>query len=301
MTQAKPKPKESGATKATAPAPVLVAYDGSAGGLDALELARVLCDAEGARCIVGTCLEYGPVPVRVALSDAEDPVASALFAEAKQRLGDSEVETRVVGTRAPARMLAQSATDERAGTIVVGSPHRGKVGRALLGSVSEHLLHHAPCEVVVAPRFYASERHAGLRKIAVAYDGTDVAKSALRRAGEIAAHSGAALEIIVAEDITVSGGPGGRGITKRRSAAEVAAEAVASVDPEIEAEAKVIDPGWPQVVGEVAEAIVATCGEDVDLLLLGSKTGPERLIYGSVSKRLIAAAPCPVLVVQRAG
>jgi len=279
---------------------VLVAYDGSAGGLDALELARVLCDAEGARCIVGTCLEYGPVPVRVGRGDAEDPVATALFAEAKERLGDPGVETRVVGTRAPARMLAEAATREGVGTIVVGSPHRGKVGRALLGSVSEHLLHHAPCAVVVAPRAYASERHAGLRKIAVAYDGTDVAKSALRRAEEIAARSGVALEIIVAEDVIVSGGPGGRGITKRRSAAEVAEEAVASVDPSIETEGKVIDPGWHQVVGEVAEGIVTTCGVEVDLLLLGSKTGPERLLYGSVSKRLIAAAPCPVLVVQRA-
>jgi nucleotide-binding universal stress UspA family protein len=80
----------------------------------------------------------------------------------------------------------------------------------------------------------------------------------------------------------------------------VSDEAVASVDPAIATEAKVIDPGWRQVVGEVAEAIVATCSEDVDLLLLGSKKGSERLIYGSVSRRLIADAPCPVLVVPRA-
>ena len=259
--------------KREAPAPVLVAYDGSAGGRDALELARVLCDAEGARYIIGA-------------SEATDEL---------------DVETHVVGTRAPAHNLIELAASEGVGTIVVGSPHRGKLGRALLGSVSEHLLHHAPCEVVVAPRGYASERHARLRKIAVAYDGTDVAKDALRRAEKIAARGGAALEIIVAEDIIVSGGPGGRGIAKRRSAAEVAEDAMASVDPAIETEAKVIDPGWHQVVGEVAEAIATTCGEEVDLLLLGSKTGPERLLYGSVSRRLIADAPCPVLVVQRPG
>jgi nucleotide-binding universal stress UspA family protein len=284
-----------------APAPVLVAYDGSPGGRDALELARVLCDSEEARCIVGTCLEYGPVPVRSGLGDVEDPDASALFDEARERLRGLEVETRVVGTRAPGRMFAEAAVREGAGTIVVGSPHRGKLGQALLGSVAEHLLHHAPCAVVVAPRDYASERHGKLGKIAVAYDGTDAAKGALRRAEAIAARCGAALEIIVAEDVIVSGGPGGMGIRNRRSAAEVTAEAVASVDAAIETEGKSIDPGWPQIVDEVAEAIAAACGEDVDLVVLGSKAGHERLLYGSVAKRLIADAPCPVLVVQRTG
>jgi nucleotide-binding universal stress UspA family protein len=288
-----------GTHEGRAAAPVLVAYDGSAGGRDALELARVLCVAEGARCIVGTCLEYGPVPVRTGLGDAEDPEASALFAAAKEKLGDLVAETHVVGTRAPARMFPEFAGREHVGTIVVGSPHRGKLGRALLGSVSEHLLHHAPCDVVVAPRGYGSERHTGIDKIAVAYDGTDVAKSALRRAEEIAVRCGAAIEIIVAEDIIVSGGPGGVGIRTRRSAAEVTDEARASVDPAIETEGRVIDPGWRQVVGEVAEGIAATCGDDVDLLLLGSKKGSDRLLYGSVARRLIADAPCPVLVVPR--
>jgi nucleotide-binding universal stress UspA family protein len=284
----------------TGTAPVLVAYDGSDGGCDALELARVLCTAEGARCIVGTCLEYGPVPVRAGIGDAEDPEAGTLITEAREKLGDLEVETHVVGTRSPARMFAEFAGRERVGTIVVGSPHRGRLGRALLGSVTEHLLHHAPCAVVVAPRDYASERHHGIGKVAIAYDGTEAAKSALRHAEKIAARCGAAIEIIVAEDTTVSGGPGGIGIADRRSAAEVSQEAVASVDPAIATQAKVIDPGWRQVVGEVAGAIAAACGEDVDLLLLGSKKGAERLIYGSVSRRLIADAPCPVLVLPRA-
>ncbi|HWH20519.1 MAG TPA: hypothetical protein VN671_08295, partial [Solirubrobacterales bacterium] len=43
-------------------------------------------------------------------------------------------------------------------------------------------------------------------------------KSALARAEGIARLCGAAIEIIVAESFTVSGGPGGMGITERRSA-----------------------------------------------------------------------------------
>lgn len=287
------------APRASDRASVLAAYDGSSGGDDALELARVLCEAQGAPCIVGTCLEYGPVPVRRGLGDAEDPDASPLFAEAKERLGDLDFERHVVGARAPARMFAEFAARERVGTIVVGSPHRGKLGRTLMGSMSEHLLHHAPCEVAVAPRGYASEEHTGLSKIAVAYDGTEVAKAALGRAVEIASRSGATIVVIVAEDVIVSGGPGGLGIRSRRSAHEVMQEAVGSIDPSIRVEGKVLDPGWWQVVSEVSEALAAACDEDVDLLMLGSRSGSEHLLYGSVSKRLIGAAPCPVLVVQR--
>jgi nucleotide-binding universal stress UspA family protein len=261
MTQTKRATESPGEREAAAAAPVLAAVDGSPGGRDALALARVLSTAEGARCVVETA--------------------------------------HAVGTWATARALAKAAAREGVGTIVVGSPHRGEVGRALLGSVAVQLLHHAPCAVVVAPRGYAEGSHPGLRKIAVAYDGTEVGKVALRRAEEIAARSDAALEIIVAEDIIVSGGPGGLGIRERRSAAEVTAEALASLGPAIEAESKVIDPGWPQVVEEVAEGIAVACDDDVDLLLLGSKRGPERLLYGSVSKRLVAAARCPVLVVPR--
>ncbi len=55
--------------------------------------------------------------------------------------------------------------------------------------------------------------------------------------------------------------------------------------------------------GPPAQAL-AEAGEDgVDLLVAGSRGyGPmTRLLLGSVSSRLVAIAPCPVLVVPRPG
>lgn len=280
--------------------PVLVGYDGSEGGRDALALARVLSSAEQARCLVGTCLTDGPVPVRTGLSDLEDPEVSALFEEARASLGDLEVETHVIGNRSPARMLVEFAEREDAGTLVVGSPHRGKIGRALLGSVAEHVLHHAPCEVVIAPRGYAAQPHTGLAKVGVAFDGTPEAQTALRRAEEIARSSGASIEIIVAEDVVVSGVKDAMSSRSLNAAPGVLKSALESVDPSIEAEGKVLDPGWRQIVREVARAIADTCSDDVDLLVLGTRPGTNRFFYGSVSKCLIDTAPCPVLVVPRA-
>ncbi len=104
----------------------------------------------------------------------------------------------------PGRMLIERAESSGAGTIVVGSPHHGRIGRALLGGVAEHLLDHAPCEVVVAPHGYADEGHTGLAKIAVAVDGTPESKVALSRAEDLARQAGATIEILVASDPVVA-------------------------------------------------------------------------------------------------
>jgi nucleotide-binding universal stress UspA family protein len=49
----------------------------------------------------------------------------------------------------PATGLLDAATDEGAGILVVGSHGRSAVQRFLLGSVSQNVLRHAPCSVLV--------------------------------------------------------------------------------------------------------------------------------------------------------
>jgi len=53
----------------------------------------------------------------------------------------------------PGDMIVSAAEAEHADMVVVGSHGRGTVGRLFLGSVSEHVVRHAPCPVlVVRPR-----------------------------------------------------------------------------------------------------------------------------------------------------
>jgi nucleotide-binding universal stress UspA family protein len=53
----------------------------------------------------------------------------------------------------PGDMIVSAAEAENADMVVVGSHGRGAVGRLFLGSVSEHVVRHAPCPVlVVRPR-----------------------------------------------------------------------------------------------------------------------------------------------------
>lgn len=75
-------------------------------------------------------------------------VTSAAIA---QVAGDAEIDTRIVEGDA-GRILVDEATQLGADAIVVGSQGKGAIKRALLGSVSSHVVNNAPCPVVVVRR-----------------------------------------------------------------------------------------------------------------------------------------------------
>jgi nucleotide-binding universal stress UspA family protein len=240
--------------------------------------------------------ETGPIVVGIdGNPGGEDAIA---LAHDLVGVGDRKiVAENMPATVTPSIALVGLAEREEAGSLVVGSPHRGRIGRALLGSVAHHVLHHSPCEVVVAPRGYAERGRKGIAKIAVAYDGTAEAGTALRRAEALARETGAALHVIVAEDPVVAGVQGGEEFTPKTNAKAVLKEALDSVAPSIEATGEHLDPGWRKADRSVAEAIAAACEDDVDVLVAGSRPPLDRFLLGSITNHLIDMAPCAVLVV----
>jgi nucleotide-binding universal stress UspA family protein len=56
----------------------------------------------------------------------------------------------LVWTGDPGESIVSAAEAEAADLIVVGTHGRGTIGRLLLGSVSQHVVRHAPCPVLVA-------------------------------------------------------------------------------------------------------------------------------------------------------
>lgn len=238
---------------------LLVGYDGSAGGRDALELARVLGyrDEEGST-------------ERIEV----DPGSYA---------------------GSPATAIVERAEREGFDAIVLGSPHRGAVGRTLIGSVAEDVLHGAPCAVAVAPRGYADAGHGPLGLVAIAYDGTLESKAALTRGRALAESSGASLRLltVVAPPVALPGGVGYSPIEPAEPD-QVLEEGVREAGTAVTVEARRLD-------GPPAPTLAQACEDGIDLLAVGSRGyGPVmRVLLGSVSSRLIADAPCPVLVAPR--
>lgn len=278
---------------------LLVAFDGNDGGRDALELARVLAAPEqDASALVVTVLFTGPLPMEYALLPEEEAhEAEPLLEEAREKLSGIKVETRAYGGGSAAGILTRLAEQEDFDVIVVGSPHRGALGRVMLGSVAMSLLNGASADVAVAPKGYAEAQHEAPRDIAVGYDGAPESIGALRRAEAMAKRSNARIKLLTVVTPPVAAPVMVPGVYAPESPPEpdkVIREGLDSVDRALAAEPTRLD-------GDPAMELLRACEEGVDLLVLGSRGyGPfTRVLLGSVSRKVIGNAPCPVLAVRR--
>jgi nucleotide-binding universal stress UspA family protein len=84
-------------------------------------------------------------------AEAQGQAAAATVAEAMRDLGyeSAQVETRVI-EGGPGPALCRLAGEVDAAALIIGSRGRGGLKRALLGSVSDYVVRHAPCSVVVS-------------------------------------------------------------------------------------------------------------------------------------------------------
>jgi nucleotide-binding universal stress UspA family protein len=135
---------------------IVVGIDGSKESRRALTWAVREAELRGAHLRVvhayATPWEYWEAPVpTVPIAEVEkaqrklmeDEVADALV----HHHGVSA--ERVLVNDLPARALLEQSKD--ADLLVVGSRGRGGFSGLLLGSVSQHVSHHAPCPVVIVP------------------------------------------------------------------------------------------------------------------------------------------------------
>jgi nucleotide-binding universal stress UspA family protein len=141
---------------------ILVAIDGSEHGAAALRTAAQLAGEEHARLTVLTAVP--PTPSYAQLTAAGAAVlsdAAGLMGEAGVRmikqvaeLPDDLSVTSVVRAGPPAPVILERLREGRHDLLVMGTRGLGRVGSALLGSVSQHVLHEAevPVLVVRAPR-----------------------------------------------------------------------------------------------------------------------------------------------------
>jgi nucleotide-binding universal stress UspA family protein len=191
---------------------------------------------------------------------------------------------------------------------VVGSSARAHRGRVLAGSTAQRLLAGSPCSVAVAPAGWEHEEVP--RTICVAYRDTVDGREALRAALLLARRAHARLRIVtVVEDgvrAALEAEPaqlaGRRGTTvddvigEFELAARTAAQAALDqIDPHHVVEADV--ESW---VGEPAEVLIGIT-RLVEMLVCGSRGyGPVRaVLLGAVSRRIVAEAQCPLIVVPR--
>jgi nucleotide-binding universal stress UspA family protein len=83
------------------------------------------------------------------LMDMSEREAKRLLAKFRERAATHSAVPEFLEAGVPAAKIIDAAKKWSADLIVMGSHGRGKIGGLLLGSVSQEVLHHAPCPVLV--------------------------------------------------------------------------------------------------------------------------------------------------------
>ena len=202
--------------------------------------------------------------------------------------------------RPDAEILAL-AEEINAGLIVMGSRGVGGVRRALVGSVSDSVVRHAHCPVLMV----RGEPVSSPTQVLLATDGSQDAELAATTAIDLSKRLDAELHTVYVEPM-----PERHSSRSMRFPVDLPAEVVESV----EQEAKIKLEEQLQKIkqaGEVAHAhprvgvppaeIVALAEEiGAGLIVMGSRGlgGIRRTLIGSISDSVVRHAHCPVLVVR---
>ncbi|MDN5697830.1 MAG: universal stress protein [Rubrobacter sp.] len=299
------------------PTTILLATDGSDEAVSAARTAAELCGKIGSELhvvhvgpqgrFIGT--EVGPV-----FFDAyqeEEDLQKRLDEQSRKLLDEQveKIETEGVtvtethlGVGNQADNIVRLAEEIGADTIVMGSRGLGGVRRALMGSVSEDVVRHAHCPVLVVR---GHEREALFpARIVLAVDGSRESDAATRTAAALAGGTGSELYIVhagpteqlpndypyLAENVESFFEHANE---EARKFLEARAE---QIREDTDAPVHIhLRPGTPEKeIVELAEEI------DAGLVILGSRGlgGIRRALMGGVSNSVVRHARCPVLVVR---
>ena len=198
------------------------------------------------------------------------------------KLADRPVETVAIAGTSPARILHELADQRHPRALVIGSSRGGVEGTVSLGSVGELLLHGGGAAVAVAPSGFTPPARRPI-EIGVAYGVTPESDDAVRVAVDLAQRAGADLRVLTVRE------PAPHHEMPERVPGEHLERALAGAEGD-----RVELDGDPAVA-------LAAASSDLDLLIAGSRSyGPlGAVLLGAVTRRLVHAARCPLMVVPR--
>ena len=287
---------------------ILCATDLSSASAPAWNFAQRLARPSGARLILLHVVPFVPVPIEGAIDAetyqrlVEDDRQNAL--EELDRLSRSVADGAGADVRVeegpPAPRILEAAEREGADLIVVGTHGRTGLDRLLVGSVAEHVVHLATRPVVTVRPTAGGEPSGSLTRILYPTDFSETAERAWPWVKVLAEATGASVELLhVVREV----------VTDREVDPAILARAAELIrqDARRTADAFVERSGLPasRVTIHLAGGVEAdqishfAAARHADLVVMGThgRTGFLRLALGSVARRVLHHAPCPVLTV----
>jgi nucleotide-binding universal stress UspA family protein len=288
------------------PTKILLATDGSTEAELAAETASELAKQTGSELYV---LHVLALPI-----DTQDPSsfepevrrqmeerASATLEELVGGIESSggKVAGSHLGVGRPDAELVEEAEEIGAGLIVMGSRGYGPIRQALVGSVSDSVVRHAHCPVLLV----RGEPLAFPTNILLATDGSEEVVLATATAADVAERTGSELHVVHVGELRPVYHPEMRGYLARyEQLREDAQHLLEGQVDEIESAGGTVARAHLRM-GHPDTEIVGLAGRlGAGLIVVGSRgRGPlRRALMGSVSDSVVRHAHCPVLVVRNA-
>ena len=263
------------------PAPfarLLCGVDGSRASERAVDLALALAGTAAAVHLLAVCHVRGAGPTRMAELGRERAEEALRAARLLARDAGARASTELVDAPDPRRALLQAARSHD--VLVLGTHGHSRAEGILLGGTATLALH--ACEVPVLVARAVPEGRALGERVIVASDGSPGIRRVAEVAGAIAARAGGHTMLLHVTELDRH--------EVRRELAQEATDLFLATGTE---------PVVSSVPGRPANAVVAAAAEhEATLLVLGSRGLGGVRALGSVSERVGAAAPCPVLVLR---
>jgi nucleotide-binding universal stress UspA family protein len=272
---------------------LLAAVDGSEPSLHALEQAFSLPDCRVTAAAVvpplpGGIKPVGPEAEALLQAPYEEALAACRDLAAARNLS---LETLVLRGE-PHEALSAAAEEQQCDLVVIGKRGQDLPPGAPMGKVTERVIGYCPLDVLVVP-----ERGSlSLDRLVLPVDGSRFSRKAAARA-LVLAKAGAALLAVAVLDAPQ------RFVTEVPDVARDLLDSLEKLVAEVAKEAAPCGFSCESrvVVGPAAPTVVELAREwRAGLIVMGShgRTGLKRLLMGSVTERVVAQAPCPVLVVK---
>lgn len=283
-------------------APIVAAFAPGPAAQEPIDFGLAASRITGAPLVI-VSVEHG-VPLMNDVVYEHDEEIARLRKDLVHR-GIKDPDIRVFDDRTAARGLAQAMDEIGPELIVLGASRRGTP--RTLGTTAQRVIHASSCPVAIVPGGYRRPE-GGVRLIGAAYTPTDEGREALKAAIALARAANVRVLAITVLDTKHAAqqshgmlaeqhhdvSPSERDAARERLDAEGELDAVvAELGAGVEIETDVL-------FNDAAEGLLAA-SRHVDMLIMGSRAlGPKRaVLLGSVSRKVIAAATCPVVVLPR--
>jgi len=229
-------------------------------------------------------------------------IAEAAAARVAEITGRTEEEFElIVDDGTPQALILNRAEEWLADLIIVGSHGQTGAADALLGSVTDSVIRHAHCPVLIVRPGKRTGR------IIAGTDFSDPVLPALRAAGDEAERTGAELTVVHSLDMvwSLAAYPAlAFGGAPFNVSAEQIKELELVATQRLEESLKQLNISGDTLVtiGPAGRALIDIASErKADLIVVGTigRTGLRRALLGSVAETVAKGAPCSVLIIRQ--